>query len=295
MALALGVGYRRPNRSHFRSIEIWNSASAAEEVLQEGWLQRVAAEAGTDAATAAPGFAARGIVLGGPAGPLAGGAFPTVTLRDPRQLREAAALPDGGAEAGNPALAHILATRRQLRGAAAEIDRRLADAAALATPFPNSDLGGQLRQAARLIAAGTGASLIKLQHGGYDTHAGQAARHAALLAELGEGLAAFRDAMIEAGCWRRCLVMTYAEFGRRVAENASGGSDHGSAAPQILLGGRLRGGLVGVQPPLDDLEDGDLRPLLDFRRLYAAVARDWLGLPPAPDSLGRQPPLPLIV
>ncbi|MGF1592632.1 MAG: DUF1501 domain-containing protein [Kiloniellaceae bacterium] len=299
MALALGVGYRRPNRSHFRSIEIWNSASAADEVLQHGWLHRVLAETGIAATAPPPGFAAQGIVLGGPPGPLAGGALPTVTLRDPRQLHEAAARPDdgaadGGAAAGNPSLAHILATRRQLRGAAAEIDRRLAATPALATPFPNTDLGGQLRQAARLIAAGTGASLFKLQHGGYDTHAGQAGRHAALLAELGEGLAAFRDAMIEAGCWRRCLVMTYAEFGRRVAENASGGTDHGSAAPQILLGGRLRGGLLGSQPPLDDLEDGDLRPLLDFRRLYAAVSQDWLGLPPAPGSLGRQLPLPLI-
>jgi uncharacterized protein (DUF1501 family) len=87
--------------------------------------------------------------------------------------------------------------------------------------------------------------------------------------------------------------MTYAEFGRRVAENASGGSDHGTAAPHFLLGGRLGGGLYGEQPPLDDLEGGDLKPRLDFRRLYAAVAQGWLGLPPAPGSLGRHAPLPL--
>jgi uncharacterized protein (DUF1501 family) len=78
-----------------------------------------------------------------------------------------------------------------------------------------------------------------------------------------------------------------------VAENASGGSDHGSAAPHFLLGGRVRGGLVGEQPPLDDLDDGDLRHRLDFRRIYASVAQDWLGLPPAPDTLGRHRPLPL--
>jgi len=105
---------------------------------------------------------------------------------------------------------------------------------------------------------------------------------------------AFRAAMVEAGAWDRVLLATYAEFGRRVAENASGGSDHGTAAPHFLLGGRLTGGFLGEQPPLDDLDAGDLKPRLDFRRLYAALAQDWLGLPPAPDSLGRQRPLPLI-
>ncbi len=147
--------------------------------------------------------------------------------------------------------------------------------------------------AARIIAAGVPASVIKLQHSGYDTHAQQAGPHAALLGELAGGLTAFRRSLVAAGAWRRTLVMTYAEFGRRVAENASGGSDHGTAAAHFLLGGRLRGGFYGEQPRLDDLEGGDLRLGLDFRRLYAA-AGDWLGLPPAPDSLGRHAPLGLV-
>ena len=137
-------------------------------------------------------------------------------------------------------------------------------------------------------------SVIKLQQSGYDTHAQQAARHAALLTELAEGLAAFRLALIEAGAWRRSLVMTYAEFGRRAAENASGGSDHGTAAPQFLLGGEVKGGFFGEQPPLDDLEGGDLHHRLDFRQVYASLSQGWLGLPPAPDSLGRHRPLPLL-
>ena len=290
LGIALGVGYARPNRSHFRSIEIWDSASAAEESLQDGWLHRVITEAGMP-----PGFAAQGIVLGGPEGPLAGSALSPVVLRDPRQLHEAAQLPGGDAAGpANPALAHILATRARMQGAAREIERRLRTGPELTTAFPKGDLGRQLRRAAALIAAGVEASVFKLQHSGYDTHAQQAARHAALLAELAEGLAAFRLALLEAGAWRRTLVATYAEFGRRAAENASGGSDHGTAAPQLLLGGRLRGGLIGEQPPLDDLEGGDLRHRLDFRRLYASLAGDWLGLPPAPASLGRHQPLPLL-
>jgi len=298
LSIALGVGYQRPNRSHFRSIEIWNSASAAEETLQDGWLHRVVTETGALQAPP-PGFFAQGIVLGGPEGPLAGSALAPVVMRDPRQLRQAAAMPDGGGAGENPALAHILAERSRLQGAALEIDRRLKAAAEHLPPFPQSafpktDLGRQLHLAARLIAAGVPAPVLKLQHSGYDTHAQQAGRHAALLTELAEGLAAFREALAAAGAWRRTLVMTYAEFGRRVAENASGGSDHGTAAPHFLLGGRLAGGIVGAQPPLDDLEGGDLRPTLDFRRLYAAVSQDWLGLPPAPASLGRQRPLTLL-
>lgn len=290
LSLALGVGYERPNRSHFRSIEIWNSGSTAAETLQEGWLSRVLTETG-----GREGSPAQGIVLGGPEGPLAGPGLTSVVLRDPRRLRQAAALLDGKPAApANPALAHILAERQRMQSAAEAIARRLAEAPPLRTTFPETALGRQLQRSARLIAAGAPASVYKLRHSGYDTHAGQAARHARLLDELAEGLAAFRAAMVEWGIWERTLVMTYAEFGRRVAENASGGSDHGSAAPHFLLGGRLRGGFLGAQPALDDLEGGDLKPRLDFRRLYAAVAGDWLGLPPAPDSLGRHRPLALL-
>ncbi len=80
------------------------------------------------------------------------------------------------------------------------------------------------------------------------------------------------------GLWERVLVMTYAEFGRRVAENGSLGTDHGTAAPHFLLGGRVRGGLYGEQPPLDDLRDGNLAHRLHFRSLYATAAREWWGL-----------------
>ena len=249
------------------------------------------------APTAPPGFAPQGIVLGGAEGPLAGTALSPVVMREPRQLDAAQRLlggADAAQNADNPALAHILATRARMHDAAAEIARYLKKAADPPDVFPKTALGRQLHQAARLITAGVPASVLKLQHSGYDTHARQAGRHAALLAELAEGLAAFRQVLSDAGAWRRTLVMTYAEFGRRAAENASGGSDHGTAAPHFLLGGRVRGGLLGQQPPLDDLEAGDLRPRLDFRRLYASLAEDWCGLPPAPASLGRHAPLPLV-
>lgn len=297
LSIALGVGYPRPNRSHFRSIEIWNTASEAEETLHDGWLHRVLMENAITRASAPLDFVPQGIVLGGAEGPLAGTALSPVVMRDPRQLDIARRLLGGAAapaNGGNPALRHILATRESLQATAQEIARRLRDRPPPSSDFPKTAFGRQLALAARIIAAGVPASVIKLQHSGYDTHARQAGQHAALLAELAGGLAAFRKSLVAAGAWRRTLLMTYAEFGRRVAENASGGSDHGTAAAHFLLGGRLRGGFRGVQPSLDELEGGDLRASLDFRRLYAAVAGEWLGLPASPDSLGRHAPLELV-
>ncbi len=290
MTIALGLGYPGPNRSHFRSIEIWNTASDSAEVLHQGWLHQLLREADGSL----PQQRRLGIVLGGATGPLTGDALTTVVMKNQQQLKRAAGLPVNGSEKpGNPALDHILAVRRQTHDAASQITAKLAKSQPLKTEFPMSPLGRQLAQAAALIAGGVPAAVIKVQQGGYDTHAGQAGRHPRLLGDLAAALAAFRGTLIETGSWQNCLVMTYAEFGRRVGENASGGTDHGTAAPQLLMGGRLRGGLLGRQPSLTDLEGGDLRHSLDFRRLYAGVAADWLGLPRGLATFGPQKPLDL--
>jgi uncharacterized protein (DUF1501 family) len=112
---------------------------------------------------------------------------------------------------------------------------------------------------------------------GFDTHANQATRHEELLGELAGALAAFREAMIEAKMWDRVAVMTYSEFGRRVDENGSQGTDHGTAAPHFVLGGKVAGGLHGAPPDLKKLEDGDLAHVNDFRSIYRAIAQDWWG------------------
>lgn len=291
LGIALGVGYPRPNRSHFRSIEIWNTASTSEETLQQGWLQTALAEAGEGS----PLGGQLGVVLGGPPGPLAGDSLTAVVMKDRRQLQTATRLLEGGgAESANPALEHILSVRLQAHDAAQQIEARLKKAPAIKANFPKTGLGRQLQLAATMIAGDVPAAVIKVQQGGYDTHAGQAGRHPRLLSELAEAVAAFRTALKEVGAWERCLLMTYAEFGRRVAENASGGTDHGTAAPHFLLGGRLRGGFYGQQPSLTDLEDGDLRHGLDFRQLYAGAAVDWLGLPSGLAALGGQKALPFL-
>ena len=145
--------------------------------------------------------------------------------------------------------------------------------------FPESRVGKQLEVAARLIAAGVPVVVIKVTQGSFDTHAGQLATHHRLLDELAVAVMAFRKALQKQGAWNDVLVMTYSEFGRRVKENASHGTDHGTAAPQLLMGGGVKGGLYGVHPSLNDLHNGDLKHTTDYRSLYATVIEKWWGLP----------------
>jgi uncharacterized protein (DUF1501 family) len=114
---------------------------------------------------------------------------------------------------------------------------------------------------------------------GFDTHAAQAGTHPNLLRNVSDSITAFYRDIAARGHGDRVLVMTFSEFGRRAAENGSGGTDHGSAAPMLLVGGRVRSGLVGAHPSLTRLEDGNLRHHTDFRQVYASILERWLGVP----------------
>jgi uncharacterized protein (DUF1501 family) len=118
-----------------------------------------------------------------------------------------------------------------------------------------------------------------VSQGGYDTHSGQQGTHERLLTDLDGALSAFLAEMKAMKCLDRVMVMTFSEFGRRVAENASGGTDHGAAAPLFVLGGGIRPGLYGQQPSLTKLERGDLIHTTDFRSVYATVLDGWLKAP----------------
>jgi uncharacterized protein (DUF1501 family) len=118
-----------------------------------------------------------------------------------------------------------------------------------------------------------------VSQGGYDTHSGQRNSHERLLNDLDGSLKAFVADLKAQGNFSRVLVMTFSEFGRRVAENASGGTDHGAAAPMFVLGGGVKPGLYGKQPSLTDLHDGDLVFNVDFRNVYATVLDSWLRAP----------------
>jgi uncharacterized protein (DUF1501 family) len=138
-------------------------------------------------------------------------------------------------------------------------------------------------------------AVLRLTLSGFDTHQNQPGTHANLLKQLAEGVLALKNALSELGRWDDALVMTYAEFGRRPKENQSNGTDHGTAAPHFILGGRVRGGLYGEVPRLDRLDgNGNLPFAVDFRSVYATALERWWGIGSAKVLDGRYPPLELI-
>ncbi|MSQ72641.1 MAG: DUF1501 domain-containing protein [Betaproteobacteria bacterium] len=294
LAVVQGLGYASPNLSHFRSIEIWESASRADEYLPDGWLARAFA-----AAPAPLSYAADGVIIGSTEmGPLAGSAR-ALALSDPEQFLRQARLASTAAPRRNAALNHILKVESGIVHAAASLNavtRSAAspDSASLRTEFPAGPFGNAVRASAQLLASKAGVAAIRLTLNGFDTHQNQPVLHAALLKQLAEGLAALKSALLELGRWDTTLVMTYAEFGRRAAENGSRGTDHGTANAHFALGGRVRGGLYGEPPRLAGLESGNLPHALDFRRLYATALERWWGVDSVAALRGRFVPVELL-
>ena len=299
LALVQGVGYPAPNLSHFRSIEIWDTASRSEETLVEGWLARAFAQARPPRE-----FAAEGVIIDGQdLGPLAGGAR-TVALSNPDQfLRQARmAQPPASRRAATSAasLTHLLKVESDIVQAAVQLGGiggtggMTAGGVSLATAFPQGAFGNSVRVAAQVLASGAQVAAIRLSLNGFDTHQNQPGVHANLLRQFAEGLVALRSALIELRRWDTTLVMSYAEFGRRAAENASMGTDHGTANAHFALGGRVKGGLHGEAPRLDRLENGNLPFAVDFRSLYASVLERWWGMNSAGVLRGRFAPLEIL-
>lgn len=286
LAVVQGVGYADPNLSHFRSIDIWDTASGSHEYLTEGWLARAFAAAPAPAA-----FAADAVVVGGAEmGPLRGGVR-AIALASPEQFLRQARYAAPAGQARNAALQHILRVEENIAQAAA----RLSGDRTFATPFPANPFGNAVRTASQLVAGEAGIAAIKIALGGFDTHSGQPARHAQLLKALAEGLDALRQALVELGRWDSTLVMTYSEFGRRPRENLSNGTDHGTASVQFLLGGRVKGGLYGQPPALSRLDgNGNLPHAVDFRDLYATVLERWWGTDASRALRGRFSPLDIV-
>ena len=279
LAIVQGVGYAEPNLSHFRSIEIWDTASRSDQVLTEGWLSR--------AFTAHPvpaSFAAGGVAVGAAdMGPLAGSGTRAIALTSPEVFLRQARLANPVGKGRNSALEHILRVEAGIVEAAARLDAGVK----LRTEFPRGAFGNAVRVAAQLAANPSGVAVIRLSLAGFDTHQNQPGAHKRLLGEVAQGLAALRAALQETNRWDSTLIMTYAEFGRRPQENFSNGTDHGTAAAHFFAGGRVKGGLYGAAPRLTDLDGGNLRHALDFRQLYATALERWWGVSSAKVLNGR--------
>ncbi|MEQ1535338.1 MAG: DUF1501 domain-containing protein [Burkholderiaceae bacterium] len=279
LAIVQGVGYPEANLSHFRSIEIWDTASKASEYLSDGWITR-GMQGGLASKTK---FTAEGVLIGmNDFGPLAGAK--AVSLNDPvafvNQSR-LARVNELVASTQNPALRYLLKVENEISQAA---DGLRGDKHAFNTVFPTGQFGNSVAAAAQIVASqhrdkAGGVPVMCLTLGSFDTHQNQLGTHAGLLKQLAESMAALKSALTELGAWDRTLVMTFSEFGRRAKQNSSGGTDHGTAAPHFIAGGAVRGGLYGQAPDLNRL-DGNQNVLYttDFRQIYTTVAQQWWGV-----------------
>ncbi len=292
LAWVQGLGYPAPNRSHFRSIDIWETASDSDQVLDQGWLNR---GLGEELARGASHSLPSAIVLGeGDPGPLSGESLRSLVIQNPKKfLQQAKRLEAAEVNTSNPALRHVLAVQRDITAGAQTLEGRLNQVRKLPQRFGKGALARQLELAAKLVIAEVPVSVIKVTHKGFDTHAKQLPKHARLMKMLGDDLGALRHNLIKANRWSDVVVMTYSEFGRRAAENASGGTDHGTAAPHLVMGGRVKGGLLGTAPSLEIGRNKDIKHTMDFRRLYATVLSRWWGKSARP-VLGNYAPLPLL-
>jgi uncharacterized protein (DUF1501 family) len=287
LAVLQGAGYPGPNLSHFRSIEIWDTASDSEQYLQDGWLTRTFAAAPTP-----PGFVADGVIIGSPdLGPLAGGGTRAIALANTEQFLRQARLATPEGQSHNKALAHVLKVEADIIQAAAHLSANRA----FATEFPAAGFGAAMRTAAQVIANQAGVAVVRVTLSGFDTHSAQTGTQARLLAELAHGIVALKGALDELGKWNETLLLTYAEFGRRPRENLSNGTDHGTSSVHFALGGRVAGGLYGEQPSLEQLSgDGNPGHAIDFRSIYATVLEKWWGVPSTGPLGGRFATVPML-
>ncbi len=274
LAIVQGLGYPNPNRSHFRSIDIWDTGSSSDEYLTEGWIQRAYSED-----TSAFEFQQiQGLSLGNEnLGPLFGNQMNCVVINRLQQFFKQASRVRKINEnnRNNSSLQHLLSTQSELVEAAHEMKTKLKKSRKLKTPFPNNKLGQNMETAVQLMAAGIRPAVIKITHGGFDTHSNQKHQHSRLLKQLADAMFSTHSGLAEIGLSDNVFQLTYSEFGRRVNENNSRGTDHGTASVHFALGKTIRGGFHGIYPLLDELERGDLVYTTDFRQLYRAILKDW--------------------
>ena len=272
------VGYPNPDHSHFRSMDIWQSASGSDKYLQSGWIGRYldevcetnchsynALEVDDTLSLALKGERVKGLAV-----------------KQPDQFFNAA---------GNKFLANLHAADHQAKNEALEyLYRTLSETESsigylkqqnkksyTSTDYPQGEFANKLKKIAQFIAADSDIMVYYVSLTGFDTHVNQIVRQNKLLGELSDGIAAFMKDLKSSGKSEDVLVMTFSEFGRRVKQNASGGTDHGTANNIMLFSGDLKKpGVFNEVPNLESLAEGDLQYSLDFRSVYATILRKWL-------------------
>ena len=279
LAIVNGCGYPKPNLSHFTSMEWWHTA-APHGGDKHGWLGRLA-----DARD--PKARENYIVniSGRQSRAVASARHSPVVFKDPAKFgrdgsdAQQKAFEEFGRpyRTDNPALTFVNSVSRTATAGASLVRAACAKYRTPVDYGSDNELTLDLKKVAALIAAKTPTRLFYLSQGGYDSHAAQAGAHQILMVYLSDALAGFLADMKRIGRADDVAVLAFSEFGRRVQENASKGTDHGTAGPMFLLGKKAKGGMHGKHPSLTDLDAGNLRMTTDFRRVYATAAKEWLG------------------
>jgi uncharacterized protein (DUF1501 family) len=279
LAILQNVGYPNPDRSHFRSMDIWQTASSSNEYLNSGWLGRY-----LDAQCVTCSKPTQVLEIDDMLSlALSGNQMKGLALRDPKRLYETSrdpffrALLDAGSgvQAGDPGSYLYKVLAETLSSADYIFEQSKLHPGT--TVYPDTEIGKNLKTIASLISSEINTRVYYVSLGSFDTHAGQQSKQEKLFSDLNEALKPFTDDLKSNHRFEDVLIMSFSEFGRRVGENGSGGTDHGTANNMFLISGGLKDkGLLNGMPDLASLVDGDLRAQLDFKCVYATVLRKWL-------------------
>ncbi|MEO7264018.1 MAG: DUF1501 domain-containing protein [Ferruginibacter sp.] len=279
LAIMNGVGYPNPDRSHFRSMDIWQSASDSKDYVNTGWLGRYldAQCSGCDKPTHALeiddvlSLALKGKDNSG------------LAFKDPRRLYSSSnekfyqEINAAHKNADEAAADYLYKTMSGTLSSADYIFQQSKLHPTNAT-YPNSEMGKNLKTIASLILSDINTKVYYVSLGSFDTHVNQEATQKRLFTELNDAIKAFTTDMKSNNRFQDVLMMTFSEFGRRVSQNASNGTDHGTANNMFFISGGLKEkGILNAMPDLSDLNDGDLKHTIDFKNVYATVLNKWLG------------------
>jgi len=287
MAWIQGIGYPNGVLSHFRSMDIIETGSHSNQILEHGWLSQVV-----------PAYkqGLHGICVsndGSSLGPLQGSLINSVSMQSPRTfVNQSRIIKDITPVSFTPALAHLTNTQHQLFEVGNQLREKMSRGLRQKkTKRSKGVLGHSLESVAQMIIAGIDSPVYKVTQTGFDTHSGQVGRHNNVLFQLDHGLSQFIHSMKSNGLWNKVVIVSYSEFGRRISENKGGGTDHGTASAQFVMGGGVRGGIYGRAPNLKNLDsNGNVAHTTDYRQVYATLAQrvwrqpnhPWRGHQPIP-------------
>jgi uncharacterized protein (DUF1501 family) len=285
VAIVHGVGYPDPDHSHFRSTEIWQTAQP-KGYESTGWIGRYLDEAALPKSNLFNAVAISNVLpelmISKTTDVPAVDALRGYALASDRRSGDKEAfhefVRDTTVPFRSPFLAQVAEIEDHAQRGAEELPKLVAGYKSEAT-YPATPLGRSLALAAQIVGSRLGTKVLYVQHGSFDTHVTQKQTQERLLGDFANAISAFYQDLAAHGNDKRVLTMTFSEFGRRVAENASRGTDHGEAAPVFLIGGGVKGGLYGRHPDLGQLNNGNLAFTTDFRNVYATVLERWLGKP----------------